>query len=104
MMAWLKAARDYYDAMIGKPVRTEVINIMTRHLRVKDRALYDKMAWIFLDPNGTIIKENLREQQDWFSRHGLVPKKADLDALVNETYLKNALEKLGLHPCEKCPR
>ena len=101
MVAYIRASRDYHDAMYGGKTRPEVIEILMKRTPVKDRALYDRMQWGHIDPNGTVGKESLREQQDWYARQGLVPKKVDIDEIVDERYIKYAVEQLGAVPAKR---
>jgi len=97
MVAYLMGAREMMDAWRGGKNRAEVVDIMIKNTRTKDRALYDKMHWGHIDPNGTIVKESLRDQQEFFAKLGSVPKKVDIDAIIDERYVKAALEKIGVH-------
>lgn len=94
-VAFLKGVRDYYDAMKGGPKRAEVIQICTKYTSLKDKALYDKMQWSYMDPNAEISLEGLRDQQDWYAKQGVVAKKADLNKMIDRTFLDYALQKLG---------
>ena len=96
-VAYLQALRDFHDAMYGGKNRAEVVDILVKNTRVKDRALYDRMHWGHADPAGAISKESLRDQQDWYVKQGLVPKKVDIDEVVDERFMKYALEQLGPH-------
>ena len=77
--------------------RAEVIDILVKHTRLKDKALYERTRWDYPDPNGVILKDSLRDQQDWHAQQGSVPKKADIDAIVDEQYVRRAVQKLGVH-------
>jgi len=101
MVAYIRAARDHHDAMYGGKKQAEVIDILIKRTRVKDRALYGRMQWGHIDPNGTVGKESLREQQDWYVKQGSVPKKADIDEIVDDRYVKYAVEQLGVAPDRK---
>ena len=95
MVAYLKGARDMMDAWNGGKNRAEVVDIMVKHTRVKDRAAYDKMHWGYVDPNGAILKDSLRDQQEFFARLGSIPKKVDVDDIVDDRYVKYAVQQLG---------
>ena len=101
MVAYIRAARDFHDAMYGGKTRPEVIDTLIKRTRVKDRALYDRMQWGYIDPNGVVGKESLREQQDWYARQGSIPKKVDIDEIVDDRYVKYAVEQLGAAPARK---
>jgi NitT/TauT family transport system substrate-binding protein len=95
MTAYVKAARDLLEAWNRGRNRAEIVDILIKHTRVKDRALYDRMHWGHVDPNGAILKESLRDQQEFYARLGQVPKKVDIDEMLDDRYVKYALEKLG---------
>ena len=94
MVAYVKASRDMLDAIAGKG-RPEIVEILTKHTRVKDKALYDRMHWGHVDPNGAVNRDSLRDQQEWYVKAGLVPKKIDVDGIVDDRYVRYAVEKLG---------
>jgi NitT/TauT family transport system substrate-binding protein len=100
-VAYLKAARLFHDAMHGGPGRAEVVDVLTRHTRVKDKPLYDRMQWGYIDPNGTVERESLKDQQDWHASQGTVVKKVNVDDIVDERYMKYALEQLGAVPARR---
>jgi NitT/TauT family transport system substrate-binding protein len=94
-LAYLRAVRDYFDAMKGGPRRAEVVDICIKYTSLKDKAMYDKMQWSYMDPNGEISFDGLRDQQDWYAKNGFVATKANVEAMVDRTFLDYALEKLG---------
>jgi len=95
MVAYIKGARDMMDAWNGKG-RGEVVDIMVKYTRTKEKPLYDRMQWGYVDPNGAILRDSVRDQQDFFARINQVPKKVDIDAIIDDRYVKYALEKLGV--------
>jgi NitT/TauT family transport system substrate-binding protein len=94
-VAFMKGVRDYYDAMKGGPKRAEVVAICIKYTSLKDKALYDKMQWSYMDPNAEISVEGLRDQQDWYAKQGFVAKKADIPGMIDRRFLDYALEKVG---------
>jgi len=96
MVAYIKASRDMMQAWNRGKNRTEIVDILIKHTRVKDRALYEKMHWGHVDPNGDIIRDSIRDQQEFFAKLGQVPKKVDIDAIIDDRYVKYALQKLGV--------
>lgn len=94
-VAYLKGVRDYYDAMKGGPKRAEVVEICAKYTSLKDKAMYDKIQWSYMDPNAEISFEGLRDQQDWYAKQGYVSNKANLEGVVDPRFLHYALEKLG---------
>ena len=55
------------------------------------------MHWGYIDPNGVILKNSLQDQIDWYARQGMVTRRIDVDTIVEERYIKFALDKLGPH-------
>ena len=96
MVAYIKASRDMMQAWNRGKNRAEIIDIMIKYTRVKDRALYDRMHWCHVDLNGEILKDSIRDQQEFFAKLGQVPKKVDIDAIIDDRYVKYALQKLGV--------
>ena len=94
-VAYLKGVRDYYDAMKGGPKRTEVVEICAKYTSLKDKTMYDKIQWSYMDPNAEISFDGLREQQDWYAKQGYVSQKANLEGVVDGRFIHYALEKLG---------
>jgi NitT/TauT family transport system substrate-binding protein len=94
-LAYLKGVRDYFDAMRGGSKRAEVVDICIKYTSLKDKAMYDKMQWSYMDPNGEISFEGLHDQQDWYAKNGFVATKANVEAMTDRRFLDYALEKLG---------
>ncbi len=100
-VAYLKAVRVFHEAMHGGAARPEVLDVLIRHTAVKDKALYDRMQWGYVDPNGTLARESLKDQQEWHARQGTVVKKVDVDEIVDERYIKYAQDQLGTVPARR---
>ncbi len=94
-VAYLKGVRDYVDAMRGGPKRPEVVAICAKYTSLKDKAMYDKIQWSYMDPNAEISLDGLRDQQDWYAKQGFVPKKANIGGMIDGRFLDYALQKLG---------
>ena len=98
MLGWIKSVRYYYEAANKGPNRAEVVNILTRYTTVKEAPVYDKVHWSVIDPNGLILKDSINDQQEFYFRSGYVKQKADVDKMIDNSYLDYALEKLGRYP------
>ena len=48
-------------------------------------------------------RESLREQQDWHAKQGTIPKKVNIDDIIDERLVKYAVGQLGV-AAEKRPR
>jgi NitT/TauT family transport system substrate-binding protein len=95
MAAWLRGARDYHRAQHGGPNRAEVVEILARRTPIKDPAMYDRMKWISVNPNGEVFAESLLDAQDFFLRNGLIQKKFTAEELLDMRYVNAALQKVG---------
>src|SRR5579875_1843826 len=98
LLAYLKGVRDYYDAAIaGRGDREAVIATLMRYTPLRDRALYDRMRWAYLDPNLTLDEDDLRTTMQWFVARGLVERPVDLATAVDRRFVEYALTALGLY-------
>ncbi len=97
MTAYLRAVRDYNDAFGKKQAqkKREVIAIFAKHTPVKDPSLYEKMVMPWLDPNGAVIRQSLRFDQDWYAQNGFVPRTVNLSLVVDDRFVLQAVEQLG---------
>ena len=102
MMAWLRGARDYYKAAYFGPNRKEVVDIAVKYTRVKDPALYDKMNWFYITPNGYVDKRSIQDQISWYYKHGYITAGPPLTKVVDDSYVRHALERIGT--VEEAPR
>jgi NitT/TauT family transport system substrate-binding protein len=98
MAIYLRGAREFESAMNRGPNRASMIDLLIRNTRVKDRGVYDRMHWGYIDPNGVLLRDSLRDQADWYLRNGMITRKIDIDAIVDGRYVKAALDKLGVKP------
>jgi len=93
--AYLKGARFYFDAMKGGPSRAEMIDIFTRYTRLKDKAIYDRMQWSYMDPNAEIDVAALQDQAVWYRKQGALARDVDVRSMIDRRFLDQGLAKLG---------
>ena len=92
------ARAENYNAIIaGRGDREAVIDVLIRNTPLKDRALYDRMYWVYMDPNLTLDENDLRTTMQWFVDRGLVERPTDLSVAVDRRFSDNALRVLGLY-------
>ncbi|MDP2726597.1 MAG: taurine ABC transporter substrate-binding protein, partial [Dehalococcoidia bacterium] len=94
-VAYLKGHRDYFRAMQKGPNRKEVIEMAIKYTALKDPAAYEKMFWGAIPEDGYVDKESLKKQQDWFIQNGYQQDRANLDSLVDNSYVLYANQVLG---------
>lgn len=94
-LAYVQGMRYYYEAMKGGANRQDVIDILARHTTLKDKLLLNRIQWSYIDPNGDVTMESLRDQIDWFGKQGELSQPVALDKMVDRRYLEFVHEKLG---------
>ncbi|UOF89548.1 ABC transporter substrate-binding protein [Fodinisporobacter ferrooxydans] len=97
MIAYLEGVRAYNDAILYGKNKDKIIQILTKETFVNDPATYKKMNPPMLDPNGTVPKEGVISDQNWYVQQGMVKKKANIDTLVDTSYIDNAIKKIGMY-------
>jgi ABC-type nitrate/sulfonate/bicarbonate transport system substrate-binding protein len=96
MVAYIKGLRDYNDAFGPKRKdRAAVVSILTQYTNVKDPALYDRMTFDYMNPDGYINAEALAADLDWFVVNGYLREKPDLRTVVDNRFVEYALQQLG---------
>lgn len=96
MVAYMKGLRFYNDALKEKGAKfDELIGILSKHTPVRDRALYEKMVWAGLNPNGYVNKESIMEMQKFFVDNGWGEGIVPIEQLVDESFIEHAIKVLG---------
>jgi NitT/TauT family transport system substrate-binding protein len=97
MVAYLQGARFYNDALSGKAPEKlqEVVDILIKVTAVKDRAIYDRMVFNGIDPDGKVNIEGLKDDQEYYLSVGLQTERIDVDKLVDDSLARYAVEQLG---------
>jgi len=95
-VAFLRGHREYWQATHGSAGdREAMIPVFTSYTAVKDPALYARMMWPHVDPNGAVDRNTLDDMQDYYLKIGSQEEKQDLGRLIDPTYLSYAIERLG---------
>lgn len=99
MIAYLQGNREYTDAFFknNPEKRKEVIRILAKDSDVHDPALIAKLGRVWLDPNGEVNKDSIKKMQNFWFSEGLVKKMVNVDKLVDESFAREAVKKLGLY-------
>ncbi|MHB8618169.1 MAG: ABC transporter substrate-binding protein [Chloroflexota bacterium] len=99
MVAYLKGVRLYNDAFDKKEpqARQDVINILMKGTKMKNRALYDKMVMPGLNPNGAVNVADLKAQQKYYLAAGEQQKPVDIAKVVDLSFANAAAHKLGTY-------
>ena len=95
MVAYVKGLRDYNDAFEKGKGKDDIIKILTKHTRIKDAAIYNKVVPVGLSPDGMINVLSLKQDAQWYLDKGYVKKLPDIDKIVDLGYAKHAVKVLG---------
>lgn len=95
MLAYLKSLRDYNDAFFKGKNRDEIISILAEYSSVKDKALYEKMFPVGLNPNGYVRMKGIQMDLDWYIKKGLLKGELKAEDVVDNSYVDYALSVLG---------
>ena len=53
------------------------------------------MQWSYIDPNGRLNLDSIKDQQDWWAAQGEVPTKVPVERLVDMSFIEHAIKVLG---------
>jgi NitT/TauT family transport system substrate-binding protein len=95
MVAYLRGVRDYNDAFLKNRNRAEAVSILAKYTPIKDASLYDRMVLAGLNPDGYINAEGMRADQEWYLARGVLRERVDLDNLIDNQYVEQAIARLG---------
>ncbi len=95
MVAYVKGLRDYNDAFFKNKNREEIIQILMKSTRVKNRKIYDNVVAVGLNPNGRLMIRSIRDDARWYFEQGYIKKMPDIEAIVDESYVNFAISQLG---------
>jgi NitT/TauT family transport system substrate-binding protein len=95
MVAFLKGARDYYDAFFLGKDKDATIALLTQYLSVKDPKLWETSRQ-YTDLNGRVNVADLKRQATFHVQHGNVTGAVpDLDKFLSPEFAEAAVKQLG---------
>lgn len=99
MRAYLRAVRDYNDALqdggFTGPTADAVIGALTEYTAVKDAEIYRSMTPFVVDPDGALGVQSLAADLEFFQARGLVPADVSIDPYIDTSFAESAVEALG---------
>ncbi|MEJ2181470.1 MAG: ABC transporter substrate-binding protein [Gammaproteobacteria bacterium] len=90
MVAYVKGLRDYNDAFEKNKGKEDIIKILTKHTRIKDAAIYQKVVPVGLSPDGMVNVLSLKKDAQWYKEKGYVKAVPDIDNIVDLSYAKKS--------------
>ena len=94
LAATFKGVREYLRAAKGKGERVKVLDIASRFTNMP-KGLLETFAWSYVDPNGLLLMDSLKMQQDWYLERKYIKQKVDYNKVMDLTLLEDALKKIG---------
>ena len=96
MIAYLQGVRAYNDGLVtGSKDKDNIVNILTKTTFVNKPEIFLQMKPPGLDPNGYVLKAGVIADQKWYMKQGLVKTEANVDTLIDNSYVEKALKALG---------
>jgi NitT/TauT family transport system substrate-binding protein len=99
MRAYLRAARDYNDALkdgkIAGANADEVISILTQYTSIKDTSIYRDIVPQGTNPDGKLNIASLENDLSYFKSHGDVKGNVTVSQVVDPSFAEAADAALG---------
>ncbi|HEY1723324.1 MAG TPA: ABC transporter substrate-binding protein [Magnetospirillaceae bacterium] len=95
MIAYLKGVRFYNDALSGKASRDELVDILVRNTSVKDRAIYQKMVFPGIDPDGKLNLAGMQSDTEWWLQEGSMKQPVPVSSVADTSFAAKAVQQLG---------
>ncbi|MDE3111465.1 MAG: ABC transporter substrate-binding protein [Chloroflexota bacterium] len=98
MRAYLKGARLYTDAFDKKdPAKfKDAVAILSKDTKLP-AALFDKMRFPWIDPNGKVSVASLDAGQQYFVQKGSQEKALDMSKVVDASFAVEAVKEIGAY-------
>jgi NitT/TauT family transport system substrate-binding protein len=99
MRAYLRAVRDYNDALkdgkIAGPKADEVIAILTEYTAIKDPALYRAISPQGCNPDGDVDEASMKNDLAFYRSEGQVKGAVTVEQVVDGSFVAAVLKELG---------
>jgi NitT/TauT family transport system substrate-binding protein len=105
MRAYLKAARDYNDALeggrIAGPNAREIIAILTEYTNIKDPKVFAAITPQGTNPDGRVHEASLKNDLAFFKEEGQVKGNVSVEQVLDTRFVEAALKELGPYVAKK---
>jgi len=98
MNAYVRGLRDYNDAFEKGEGKQDIIRILTQSTRIKDASIYQAVIPVGLSPDGLVNVQSLKADAQWYYQQGYLKAMPDIDTIVDLSYARTAVKKLGHYP------
>jgi NitT/TauT family transport system substrate-binding protein len=105
MKAYLRAVRDYYDALkdghLAGPGADELISIFVRYGKIKDKDVLKRMTTHGVNPDGWVNVDSMKKDWEFFRSKGQVKGTVTVDQVLDRTFIDLALKELGTYKARR---
>lgn len=91
---WVRASRDYVDAVSEGKGREEIIELLHEYTGER-REVLERMSPLGANPNGAMDPESMQRDAETWAEHGLLPRSPTMSRMVESGFVEAALEQLG---------
>ncbi len=99
MRAYIKAVRDYNDALkdgkLAGPNAPEVISILTEYTAIKDPNIHKAIVPNGCNPDGKVFEASLTKDLAFFKEQGLIQGNIRLEQVLDRSFAETAVKELG---------
>jgi NitT/TauT family transport system substrate-binding protein len=94
-LAYLRAVRDYCNAYHGGKDRAAMIDLLIKTGTENRPQILNQYPWPARSPNGDINMASMLDMQSWYHKNRMSAAEFPAERLVNSSYVRDAVEKLG---------
>jgi NitT/TauT family transport system substrate-binding protein len=95
MVAFVRGARDYNDAFVHGRGKAAAVETLMRHTAVKDPALYERMGFTSIDPDGRVLQERVEADARYYLARGFSQQAIDVSQVIDTRFTDYAVSRLG---------
>lgn len=108
MRAYIKAVRDYNDALkdgrLAGANAQEIISILTEYTNVKDAGLYKLLTPHGSNPDGRVNEATLKKDFAFFKERGLIEGNTGVDQVIDNSFVDAVVKELGPYRSGGAPK
>lgn len=91
---WIRASRDYLDAIVKGQDRDAMIDLLVRHSG-EARRVVERMSPLGVSADGRVDVASMQRDADLWAERDLIDGQPDMRTMVDPTFVDRALQQLG---------
>ena len=95
MVGYVRALRDYYDAVVNNRDRGSILDVLTKYTNLKDRNVLEHVVLHSANPDGYLNVEGLQADLAVFLQLDVVRQPVDLSTVIDHQFVDYAVGRLG---------